>query len=256
MDSAGFADPIFARVGAQWRPHREAAGPFGGLHGGAVSGLIVAEMEQQAREDGLGLMLSASVLLLRPAPMASLEARTELLRRGGRTAALETVLLADGRLIAKGTASCVSPQAVEDAPAEPPLPVDPASLPAWPLKPRFPQRTLFDALDLRVDPQGAKWGRLLRPLVPFEYSFASIFAVADNAQPFSLRDPRHALSGYTFPNIDIAVHVSRPVAGGWIGVKARSDWRPEGMGLTDSELYDEHGRLGHACQTVVLVPQT
>lgn len=255
MDGVGLADPLFAREGAQWRPHPEAGGPFGGLHGGAVSGLIVAELEQQAREHGLGFMLSASVLLLRPAPMALLETRSELLRKGGRTGALETALLADGRLIAKGTASCVGAHAVEGAPAEPPLPCDPASLPPSPLQPRFPQRTLFDALDLRVDPQGATWGRLLRPLVPFECAFATIFAIADNAPPFSLGDPRRALSGYAFPNIDIAIHASRPVAGGWIGVRARSDWRPEGMGLTDSELYDAQGRLGHACQTIVLVPQ-
>lgn len=255
MDSAGLADPVFARDGARWQPHPEAGGPFGGLHGGAVSGLIVAEMERQAREEGLGAMLSASIVLLRPAPMALLETRTELLRKGGRTGAIETVLLADGRLIAKGTASCVNPQPVENTPAEPPLSCDPASLPPWPVKPRFGQRTLFDALDLRVDAKGVTWGRLRRPLVPFDCSFAPVFAIADNAPPFSLRDPRQALRGYTFPNIDIAVHVSRPVAGGWIGVEARSDWRPDGMGLTDSVLYDERGRLGHACQTIVLVPQ-
>ncbi|MGO8916003.1 MAG: acyl-CoA thioesterase domain-containing protein [Stellaceae bacterium] len=255
MDGASLADPVFARDGAQWRPHPEAAGPFGGLHGGAVSGLIVAEMERAAREQGLGFMLSASVLLLRPAPMAPLETRTELLRKGGRTGALETVLLAEGKLIAKGTASCVAPLPVAGVPAAAPLPCDAASLPPWPLKPRFRHRTLFDALDLRVDPQGTKWGRLLRPLVLYEAAFAAIFAVADNGQPFSLRDPRDALSDYTFPNIDIAVHASRPIAGGWIGVTARSDWRPEGMGLTDSELHDEQGRLGHACQTVVLVPR-
>ncbi|HXY99805.1 MAG TPA: acyl-CoA thioesterase domain-containing protein [Stellaceae bacterium] len=255
MDSPGLPDPIFAREGARWRPHPEAGGPFGGLHGGAISGLIVAEMERQAREHGLGSMLSASVLLLRPAPPALLETRSELLRKGGRTGALETVLLADGKLIAKGMASCISPQPVANTPAEPTLLCDPSSLPPWPLKPRFRQSTLFDALDLRVDREGMKWGRLLRPLVPFDHAFASVFAIADNAPPFSLRDHRHALSGYTFPNVDLSVHASRPVAGGWIGVKARSDWRPEGMGLTDGELYDERGRLGHVCQTIVLVPQ-
>jgi hypothetical protein len=255
MDGASLADPVFAFDGARWRPHAEAAGPFGGLHGGAVSGLIVAEMERAAREQGLGSMLSASVLLLRPAPMAALETRSELLRKGGLTGALETVLLADGKLIAKGTACCVAPLPVPGAPAAAALPCDAASLPPWPLKPRFRHRTLFDALDLREDPQGVKWGRLLRPLVPFEAPFAAIFAVADNGQPFSLSDPRTALTDYTFPNIDIAVHTSRPAASGWIGVAARSDWRPDGMGLTDSELHDEQGRLGHACQTVVLVPR-
>jgi Thioesterase-like superfamily len=247
-------DPLFSRDGNGWQPHPEAAGPFRGLHGGAVSGLIVAEMERRAREDGLGLVLSASVLLLRPAPAAAFELRTELLRKGGRSSALETTLMAEGRLIAKGTASCVAPQRATGTPAEPPRPVDAGALPPWPLKPRFAQRTLFDALDLRIDAEGAKWGRLMRPLVPYDAALALAFAVADNGQPFSLTEPGELLQRYTFPNIDIAIHAARPPVGEWIGVKARSDWRPEGMGLTESELYDVQGRFGRACQTVVLVP--
>ncbi len=203
-----------------------------------------------------GFMLSASVVLLRPAPAAPLETRTELLRKGGRSSALETTLIAEGRLIAKATASCVAPRSVAGTPAEPPRPVDAEALPAWPLKPRFPHRTLFDALDLRIDAEGVKWGRLLRPLMPYEAGFAAAFAVADNGQPFSLEAPRDVLTRYTFPNIDIAIHAARPLVGRWIGVKARSDWRPEGMGLTESELYDVEGRFGRACQTVVLMPHS
>jgi hypothetical protein len=254
MDSSDLAEPVFTREGERWRPHPEASGPFRGLHGGAVSGLIVAEMERYAREHALGHMLSASVLLLRPAPAEPLETRTEILRKGGRSSALETTLVAEGRLIAKGTASCVAVQAMTGTPAEPSRPVDADALPPWPLKPRFAHRTLFDALDLRIDAEGAKWGRLLRPLMPYEAGFAAIFAVADNGQPFSLREPLDVLTRYTFPNIDIAIHAARPPVGDWIGVKARSDWRPEGMGLTESELFDAQGRFGRACQTVVLMP--
>jgi hypothetical protein len=248
-------DPLFSRDGNGWQPHPEAIGPFRGLHGGAVSGLIVAEMERRAREEGLGLVLSASVLLLRPAPVAALELSTELLRKGGRSSALETTLTAAGRLIAKGTASCVAPHRATGAPAEPPRPVAAEALPPWPLKPRFAHRTLFDALDLRIDGEGAKWGRLMRPLVPHGASLALAFAIADNGQPFSLEQPGELLKRYTFPNIDIAIHAARPPVGPWIGVKARSDWRPEGMGLTESELYDAQGRFGRACQTIVLVPR-
>ncbi len=254
MDGIDLADPVFARDGDCWQPHPEASGPFRGLHGGAVSGLIVAEMERQAREEGLGFMLSASVVLLRPAPAAPLETRVDILRKGGRSSALEATLVADGRLIAKGTACCVAPHSVAGTSAEKRRPADAAALPAWPLKPRFAHRTLFDALDLRIDPEGTKWGRLLRPLMPYDAAFAAVFAVADNGQPFSLDAPRDVLKHYTFPNVDIAIHTARPPVGDWIGVKARSDWRPEGMGLTESELYDADGRFGRACQTVVLMP--
>lgn len=247
--------PIFTREGDAWRPDAEATGPFTGLHGGAVSGLVVAEMEREGRERGFGLLLSASVLLLRPAPPALLETRTELLRKGGRAGVLETVLTAEGKLIAKGWGSFVAPFPVAGAPAEPPRPAAPAALPPWPLKPRFRQATLFDALDLRIDGEGIIWGRLTRPLVPFESALANAFAVADNGQPFSLRAPHDLLRRLTFPNIDLSLHLSRPPASDWIGVRAHSDWRPEGMGLTQSELRDEVGPLGRSCQTIVLMPR-
>lgn len=254
--SASLSDPIFAPEGQFWHPREVAQGPFGGLHGGAVSGLIVAEMEREGRARGMGFLLSAAVLLLRPAPMAPLETRTELLRQGNRAGALETELAADGKLIAKGVASFVAPQPVADTPAEPPLPADPEALPTWPMKPRFRHKTLFDALDLRQDAEGKVWGRLLRPLVPFASPLADAFAVADNGQPISLQGDPAVLGRYAFPNVDIALHLSRPPAKGWIGVKARSDWRSEGMGLTESELYDRTGRIGRCCQTIVLMPRS
>lgn len=257
MDASAALDaPVFAREDGRWQPHEEAAGPFGGLHGGAVSGLIVAEMERAAREQGMGLLLSASVLLLRPAPMAPLETRVEVLRKGGRVAALECALASDGKLIAKGFASFVAPQKVSDVPGEKPLPADPAGLPPWPMKPRLPHKTLFDALDLRAEPGGRVWGRLTRQLVPFPCPVAEAFAVADNGQPFSLGDPRALLRRFSFPNIDIALHLSRPPLPGWIGVSARSDWREDGMGLTESELYDEAGRFGRCCQSIVLIQRS
>jgi hypothetical protein len=167
------------------------------------------------------------------------------------------VLAADGKLIAKGVASFVAPQAVADPPGEPPLRCDPGALAPWPLHPRFRHKTLFDALDLRIDAEGRIWGRLLRPLVPFESALANAFAVADNGQPISLlAGHRDVLDRFTFPNIDIALHLSRPPVSGWTGVKARSDWRPEGMGLTESDLYDAEGRIGRCCQTIVLMPRS
>jgi len=250
--AAALIEPLFTHDGRHWLPHAEAGGPFGGLHGGAVSGLVVAEMEREAREQGMGLALGGSVLLIRPAPMAPLEMRTEILRKGGRVGVLETSLLAGGKLIAKGTASFVTAAPFDDVPAATPRPFDPASLPAWARRPRFAHATLFDAEDIRDDGRGTKWARLIRPLMGFATPFANLFAIADNGTPFYLTTHRPAPPRYGFPNIDITIHVSRAPIGDWIGVTAQSDWRPEGRGLTESALYDEHGPLGRACQIVVL----
>ncbi len=250
--ATALTEPVFAREGTRWQPNAEAGGPFGGLHGGAVSGLVIAAMEREAREQGMGLALSGSVLLIRPAPMALLETRTEILRKGGRVGVLEASLLAEDKLVAKGTASFVAEAPIDDVPAAPPRPFDPAPLPAWARRPRFAHATLFDAQDIRDDGQGTKWARLIRPLVSFATPFADLFAIADNATPFYLTAHRPAPPRYGFPNIDITIHVSRAPVGTWIGVTAHSDWRPDGRGFTESALHDEHGPLGRACQTVVL----
>ena len=248
------AEPIFARHGAEWTPHAEAGGPFGGLHGGAVSGLVVAEMEREAAAQQLGQAMSASVLLIRPAPMATLETRSELLRKGGRVGVIETSLIADGKLIAKGIASFATAVAATATPAMAPRPAEPSRLPPWDWISRFQHKTLFDALDIRDDGNGTCWGRLRRPLAPFATPFADIFTVADCGTAFYLTG--HGIKPrWSFPNLDLAVHVSRAPVGPWIGVRAQSDWRSDGRGLTQSVLFDEAGQLGSAAQSVALIPQ-
>jgi hypothetical protein len=248
-------EPIFTRDAQCWHPHAEATGVHSGLHGGAISGLVVADMEREAREQGLGLPLSASVLLIRPGPLAPLETHTEVLRKGGRVGVLETTLLADGQVIARArprlwcrARSKVRPQL---HPTRMTLRIcQRGSAPgAWSTR-RCSMRWT-SAMTATGRNGGGYSGRSCRVRPPF----ANLFAVADNGTPFYLT--AHGLAPFhlAFPNIDLAIHVSRAPIGEWIGVTAHSDWRLEGMGLTESALYDEHGLLGRACQTVVLVPR-
>jgi hypothetical protein len=125
-------DTTYREEGGFWHPSPLAAGPFGGLHGGGVSGVLIAGLERKARAEGYGVPLSATVLFLRPAPMAPMASRIEIIRAGGRVAVLENTLTADGRLIARATASFVAgvpPLAVEHMPRLAEEPRDPESLP-------------------------------------------------------------------------------------------------------------------------------
>ncbi len=253
------SEPVFSRDGDIWQPHIEASGPFRGLHGGAVSGLAVAVMEEKAQAEGWGVPLTASVFILRPAPLDPLRTTVEPLRVGGRIAIVESQLLANDKLIAKATAAFVKPLDVPElarvAATPTPTPVDPSRMTAW-QRMRGPQQTtFFDALDIRDDGAGTKWGRMKRPMVPFAAPFASLFALADNGTPYWLSGTEFWPPAWGFPNIDITVHVSRAPVGAWVGVAPVSDWRADGMGLTDSRLYDEQGVLGHANQTVVITPR-
>jgi acyl-CoA thioesterase len=246
----------YREEGGLWHPSPLAAGPFGGLHGGGVSGILIAGLERKARQEGYGVALSAAVLFLRPAPMAPMANRIEVIRAGGRVAVLENALYADDRLIARATASFVAgipPLSVEHMPQWPQEPGDPDSLPKLELAPAgLLGPTFFDTLDLRDDGAGTKWGRLKQPIVDFPAPLATIFAIADNGQPFALLPrPRPKLR---FPNIDITVHLSRAPVCDWVGVTAQSDWQEDGYGLTEGALRDVQGPLGRSCQTVVLAP--
>ncbi|MFZ2470081.1 MAG: thioesterase family protein [Parvibaculum sedimenti] len=250
-------EPVFTRDGTFWLPHVEATGPFRGLHGGAVSGLVVAAMEERAREKDWGQAMTASVLILRPAPLERLETRIEVLRSGGRVAMLESSLWAGERLIAKATGAFVKPISLPEVSrvSAAPAPVDPSALPVWGARGPQNRTTFFDALDIRDDGNGTKWGRMKRPMVAFEAPMANLFAFADNGTPYWLSGTEFwPPTRWGFPNIDIAVHISRAPVGPWVGVEPGSDWRDNGLGLTDSKLYDEAGPLGRACQTVVLTP--
>src|ERR1700761_8438939 len=101
-------DTTYREEGGFWHPSPLAAGPFGGLHGGGVSGILIAALERKARQEGYGVALSATVLFLRPAPMAPMVNRIEVIRAGGRVAVLENSLYADDRLIARATVNFVA----------------------------------------------------------------------------------------------------------------------------------------------------
>jgi acyl-CoA thioesterase len=249
-------EPIFSADGDGWVPHIEASGPFRGLHGGAVSGLTVAVMEHMAREEDFGIPTTATVFILRPAPSERLQTRVTPLRVGGRIAILESELLAGDKLIAKATAAFVKPIDLPELSAveAPKTPVDPASMPAWQRTHNRDRVTFFDALDIRDDGKGTKWGRMKRPMMPYDAPFASLFALSDNGTPYWLSGTEFWPPRWGFPNIDVALHVSRPRVGAWVGVAPTSDWRVEGNGLTEAAIYDEQGLLGRGCQTVVVTP--
>src|SRR5262249_22532155 len=84
---------IFEPLGSNlWRPSPLAAGPFSGLQGGAVAGLLTADLEARAEERGWGRAVSASTWFLRPAPMADLRTTMTSLVEGGRVSVIENAL--------------------------------------------------------------------------------------------------------------------------------------------------------------------
>ena len=89
---------IFEPLGApnRWQPSALAAGPFSGLQGGAVAGLLTAEIEAVAAERKWGTAVSATAWFLRPAPMTDLRTELAVVTEGGRVSVIDNTLWPTG----------------------------------------------------------------------------------------------------------------------------------------------------------------
>jgi hypothetical protein len=93
------------------------------------------------------------------------------------------------------------------------------------------------------------WMRQRVPLVAGEEPspLERLFVVADVGNGISaVLDWREFL----FINTELTVHLLRPPEGEWIGVDAVT--RLDGLGLAESVLYDERGRIGRGAQTLLV----
>ena len=255
--------PGFRREGAVWNAAPQAQGPFGGMHGGAVAALAVGEMEAMAGACGLGALVSAQLYLLRPMPLQGLSSRMSAVREGGRVAVFENEIFADGKLQAKASACFQKPVEIAGLPRAPGKAVfEPEGFAHWE-RPDFFRQTsngpgFLDLCDIRDtthdDGTRAKWFRLRKPFHDAPTPFSAAMAVADVSTLFTVTDAGTRPDAAGWPNADLSLHLARDPIGAWIGVAQRGDWRGDGRGMTESEIFDVHGRIGRSCQSVVLLP--
>lgn len=255
----------FFTVDDDWyRPTDHTRGPWDpdACHAGPPTGLIARELERRAPDTQL---VRLSVDLLRPIPFAGFRIETGILHEGRTLASTTAELLdADGRLCVRGSGLHIAPQDVE-------VPSNAASAPGGRLadaEPRpFPITRALHGLpgfngpgvETRYPPgEGPEpgpttvWMRTI-PLLPDEVPspFQRICPLADcgnafgrNAEPWEVR----------FVNPDLTLVLHRAPLGEWLGSQAEGHWQPNGIGLADALLFDEHGPVGRALQTLVLRP--
>lgn len=79
-----------------------------------------------------------------------------------------------------------------------------------------------------------------------------LFAVADDANGIGTKlDIRR----WTFLNTDLVVHVHRVPDGEWIGIRAETNYGPDGIATTIGTLFDEQGAVGAIQQSVLVRPR-
>lgn len=247
--------PVVEHADGKWHPTPCAMGPFGGLHGGVVSGLLSSELEAQGSAKGWGQPVSATAYLVRPAPLEEFETRTEIVREGARLTVAENGLIAGGKLRSKVSMAFLKDVPVPGMVPHADDPSNPDALTTWDFQPVFNTQTYLSAVDVRDDRDARMvWVRPRQPLISASTPFGQTIAIADYATLFVtyLDGERPKAGGW--PNADISLHLSRLPEGDWIGVRPRSSWHPNGTGFTEAEIFDARGWIGRSGQSVALLP--
>jgi hypothetical protein len=237
-----------------WQPSALAAGPFVGLQGGAVAGLLTAEIEAMASARKWGTATGVTAWFLRPTPVAPLRTRLTPVVEGGRVNVIDNALWAAGEPEPCATVRVtLSRERGVDVPgfAEPPKQAaDPMQFPVRTGRAAHGRPWFMDAMEARIGADIA-WFRLNHEIIEGAGALSRVLGPADwthgIARPFQ--------NVVADPNPNLTVQMFRPPLGEWIGIRAQTRWQPEkGIGIGHGVLLDLTGEIGCVSMSVVLLP--
>ena len=243
---------------AEWYPD--------GQHGGVVSALITRAVEHQPALVPMEIA-RVTVELFRVVPVTELEVVVERVREGKRIQTSEVRVYDQDTEVARGLVQRLRMTDLD-------LPTDLGGSINRPAGPDgFETRSFSEvipfgaggeitfgraAVDVRevrgsfATPGAATlWFRFRHPLVAGEEMSPAQRAVL--ASDFSNGLSRLADPGqWVFMNSDLSVHFARLPAGEWVALDGESIWDRGGRGVATSHLFDAHGAIGRATQTLFL----
>ena len=238
-----------------WSPDHQHAGPPAALIGRALERCEPCEAARFGR---------VTVEILRPIPLAPLRVQTRV-ARPGRSVALLEATLSDER----GEVARASAWRIRTTTLDLPAPMPAGAPPAGPESAR--PGTFFDtgeqvgyhtAMEYRfvagdfIEPGPATvWMRMRHPLVQDEQPspLQRVLIAADSGNGVSaVLD----WNRFVFVNTDLTVNLHRYPSGEWVRLDAVTVPEPDGVGLADTTLHDEHGALGRALQTLLIGERT
>jgi len=249
---------IFESIGPhRWQPTRLAAGPFAGLQGGAVAGLLTAEIEALAVERNWGTAIAASAWFLKPTPMAALRTGLSVVTEGGRVSVIDNTLWPDGedqpcatvRVTLSRERAVEVPGFAERAGES----ADPTGLSVRIRQAAHGRPWFMDAMEAR-EGDGVAWFRMKEPVIegaltgmPLSVALGPADWTHGIARPFQ--------DVVADPNPNLTVQLLRRPEGPWIGIRAQAKWRPAGgLGAGRGVLLDINGEIGQVSMSVILVP--
>jgi hypothetical protein len=201
--------------------------------------------------------------ILRPVPVSPvLEVTADLVRPGKRVALAEARLTAEGQDVALArawlmrTTDLEIPEAAREGPPTPgPDTAGPAQFFPHPLDVHYGSTMevrFISGQFLDLGPAVA-WFRAPIPLVSGEdlTPLQRVLVAADSGNGISAVA---APADLIFVNTDLTVHLHRYPVGEWVCMNARTTLDPSGIGLADTVLSDETGRIGRSVQSLYVAP--
>jgi len=243
-----------------YSPTEHTRGPWDihACHAGPPTGLLARAVERLVPEKRL---IRLTIDLLRPIPFAGFRIEAAITRSGRSTAASQASLIsADDKTIASASGLHMLEQEASDFPTHSIQTINPTDAHDGP----FPINTLHDqpafngeGVQIRY-PGGQNsapgpttlWMKTV-PLLESETpsAFQRICPLADCGNAFGRNAEPDEVS---FVNPDLTIVLHRDPIGEWLGSQSVGYWEPTGQGLADALLFDQHGAVGRAMQTVLL----
>jgi hypothetical protein len=253
--------PVFTGADGRFVATDFGRGPWDprALHGGAPAALLIREFERLPAADGL-LLSRVTYEFMRPVPVGPLEVHAEVVRPGRRVQLLEGSLLADGVEVVRARALQIQAADAGATGDGTPPPLGPEH--GRPPELRVPHHPMFafDAIEIVFvagtwggGPSTA-WFRLRSPIVAGETPSAlqRLAAAGDFGNGISATV---SWDDYLFINPDLTLYIERQPVGEWICLDSQTRIAPDGIGLAESILYDECGRIGRATQALLVAPR-
>ena len=189
-----------------------------------------------------------------------MEVSAEVIRPGRSVELIEGTLSSDGTPLIRARGWRIRTEALsldEAAPEERPPP-GPETADTKPFFPTGVDTGYHSAMEVRfldgayVEPGPARaWMRTRVPLIEGEELEPRdrVLVAADSGNGVSAPlDYRRWL----FINADLSVALRRPLQGDWVCLDATTWAEPDGVGLTDTALWDEQGLVGRATQSLLV----
>jgi hypothetical protein len=252
-DGDGFVPTAWTR--GPWSPDAQHAGP--------PAALLARAIERLGPDPGMQVA-RFTLEVFHPIPVAPMQVNARVVRPGRRVRFCTATLTVAGREVAHAgawlirTARSSDGEEVPEVGLEPTPYPNPEGLPPFPMPDLWGGRSYFSAMEWRTvsgtfpgTGPAAVWMRMRHPLLPDEEPspVTRVLIAADSGNGISNELP---FDRFLFANVELSVHLARPLEGPWVCLDAVSRIDPGGIGLAQSTLWDRRGRIGGANQALLI----